>query len=188
MEPIVRRLFISFGLQYSFIANLYILVCAIQRQAHEEQIYGVIPIAGNYETSTGGSLDPHWTRLKTSSSHADSKLEGLRLEIGGGSFGKPKRKQQAVIEFICQRDDKTEERDESDDDDDDDEDKTAGEQVDDGKGGTLKFLSYEPPEKDGTEDVLRVEWNTPYACEDAEPEKSPKSSTHWGFFTWMFVM
>ena len=111
--------------------------------------------------------------------------------MGGASYGKPKRKQQAVIEFRCLRNGgETEKREEDEDDNDDEDRKRAGEQVDDGKGGKLKFLSYGPPDEDSKEDRLRLQWDTPYACEDAAqpPEKDPKTSTHWGFFTWMFVM
>ena len=167
---------------YSLTTTL--LVCAIQHKDDEEEVFGVIPIAGTYATGTGKSTDPKYTRLKTSSSHADSEKEGLRLEIGGGKYGT--RQQRAIIEFICTKDGSTERRrDEDENEDKGDLGNNTSEPADDGKGGKIKFLSYEsdPGNVDG--DLLRLEWDTKYACEDAPTQKP---GTHWGFFTWMFVM
>ncbi|KAL9626717.1 MAG: hypothetical protein Q9164_007811, partial [Protoblastenia rupestris] len=58
-----------------------------------------IPIAGDYSLTTGGDLNPQWTRLKSSASSEDREKEGLRLEMGGGKF--ENRKQKAIIEFLC---------------------------------------------------------------------------------------
>ena len=125
-------------------------------------------------------MDPKYTRLKTSSSHADSELEGIRLEIGGGKY--LERKQRAIIEFICPKDGSTERRE---DDGREGQIKSPSEPADDGKGGKIKFRSYEPDPGAADQDLLRLEWDTKYACEDTPKEKT---GTHWGFFTWMFVM
>ena len=113
----------------------------------------------------------------------------MRLEIGGGKYGT--RKQKAIIEFICIKGGSTERR-SDDEDDEDDEDEGKGDQgkktsepVNDGKGGKINFLSYEPDPGDVDEDLLRLKWDTQYACEDSPTEKP---GTHWGFFPWMFVM
>lgn len=166
-----------------------------------------IPIAGEFAHTIGGSLDPKWTRLKTSASNADREKEGLRLEMNGGKFEKVKQK--AIIEFICKPDaederkrrrdelhssnteerrDKDEDKDEdADDGDDDEEEDRSGEVTDDGHGGKLKYISWEP-ENDQTR-VLRLQWDTKYACEDAKSSNDAKSSSgHWGFFTWFIIM
>ena len=156
----------------------------------------VIPIAGEFSHNTGGALDPKWTRLKTSASNADREKEGLRLEMNGGSF--EKKKQKAIVEFICQPDLKDEDRrrdgfvrpyEDGDDDEKDgsenSEDDKNGEVADDGHGGKLKFISWEE-EKDVK--VLRLEWDTKYACEDAKDSGDESSSGHWGFFTWFIIM
>lgn len=66
----------------------------------------VVPIAGTFEMSSGGQLDPYWTKLKGSDSNADSEKEGLRLELKGGKYPinrKKGTKQKALIEFVCDR-------------------------------------------------------------------------------------
>ncbi|MCJ1416384.1 hypothetical protein MMC32_002719 [Xylographa parallela] len=162
-------------------------VCAIQYRLEEdgsleEKPFGVIPIAGQYTTTIGGDLDVQYTRLKTSSSHSDSQQEGLRMEMHGGKF--QKRKQKAVIELLCSKngDGATEKRDE--DEGSGDEKKTKKEVVEDGQGGRIKLISYEDVEG---EDVLRLQWNTKYACENIESE-DPKQSGGWGFFSWFFFI
>ena len=50
---------------------------------------------------------------------------------------------------------------------------------------SLKFLKYGPDIADDTVDLLRLEWRTKYACEDAPKENV---STGWGFFTWFILM
>ena len=107
--------------------------------------------------------------------------------------GSKKDKQKAVVEFLCPR--KKEERrqlrrdkdDKKAKKDDDEEDDTAdSEEVDDGAGGRLKFMKYEPVEDVW---VLNLEWTTEYACEDAKENEGKKmSSGHWGFFTWLIIM
>ncbi len=161
------------------------IVCGIQHLIEldgtlEPKPIGVINIAGEY-TSIGGALDPKYTRLKTSSSPADSQLEGLRMELRGGGYNK--KKQKAIIDFLCSTDDEggTEKREEREGED-NEEDKSE-EEVDDGHGGRLKFQSYEDVEHEG---ILRLQWKTKYACEDARD--SGRKSGGWGFFSWFFFM
>lgn len=145
----------------------------------------MIPIAGDFTHTLGGSLDPKWTRLKTSSASADREKEGLRLEMGGGKYdGEP---QKAVVELLCDR--SSEERPRAISKEDDElegghENKEA-EETDDGKGGILKFLSYEMV---GDTKVLSLEWHTKYACEDAKDGSRDGGGGHWGFFTWFIIM
>ena len=191
MEQMVSKISIieSFGSSNEMPSRELTLsvVCAIQYRLDEdgepeEKPFGVIPIAGQYPTTNGGKLDVQYTRLKTSSSHSDSQQEGLRMEMHGGKY--EKRKQKAVIELLCSKngDGATERRDE--DEGSGDEKTTLKESVDDGQGGRIKLISYEDVE--GV-DVLRLQWNTKYACENIESE-NPKESGGWGFFSWFFFM
>ena len=143
---------------------------------------GYIPIAGNFALGgTGETLEPKVSRLKG----GDSNREGVRLELHGGKYPMEKNgeKQQAVIDFICDRD-RTglegeaakQKRDEN------DNDESGGD--DDTK--SLRFKSY--GHEDGTDsDVLRLEWLTKYACEDYD-HSGGSGSNHWGFFTWLVVL
>lgn len=181
-------------------------VCGIERTYntfdHTSTISGVIPIAGNYPTESGRSLDPSWTRLKTSSSHADSEKDGVRLEMHGGMYPfddrKNRRKQKAVIEFICKpyrtglegeeeeeakEDVELARRREKEEDDD-------GEDEDTREGKSLRFISYGASDD---MDVLRLEWLTKHACEDAKEgggdgDGDGGRSRHWGFFTWFIIV
>jgi hypothetical protein len=172
-------------------------VCGIteltNKNTDKTRIQKVVNIAGNYETNAGGRLDPRWSLLQDSDSHADRDKEGLRLEMHGGKHpfkgkGKP---QMAIIEFICDKSrtgledggpyqmnngtPPAAKRDDFDDDDDDD---------DDDSDRSLRFVSY-GPQKKGM--VLRLEWRTKWACvgmaDDAEA-----GSNHWGFFTWFLII
>ena len=149
-------------------------VCGIKRvfdPGESTTSITVIPIAGSYPHDSGRTLDPKWTRLKTSSSHADSEKEGIRLEMHGGMFPlHDGRKQKAVIEFLC---DTSRE----------DEDEKNGHGK--GKGG-LSFLSYGAPDGEETE-VLRLEWRTKHACEKDMSGGKGKGG-HWGFFAWFIIM
>ena len=165
-------------------------VCGIRRELGEEKVKTTMDIAGNYELS-GSYLEPKLERLKTASAHADSQREGVRIELHGGHFNQ--RKQGAIIEFLCTKEGPTERRrgnEEGDDkkDNDTEDPSKGGEEVDDGKGGKLKFVSYGPKAEDSPEDVLRLTWITKYACENVTSEPGEKTGTHWGFFTWIFVM
>ncbi|KAL1302726.1 hypothetical protein AAFC00_003080 [Neodothiora populina] len=64
----------------------------------------VIPIAGEYASSNGRSLDPVLTRLKNSAAHGDADREGVRVELKGGRYPFDKssgQQQRAIIEFVC---------------------------------------------------------------------------------------
>ena len=156
------------------------LVCAIQRLTNLVEnlttIIDTIPIAGEYGLSTGSNMDPKWKRLKSSDSPDDREKEGVRLEVNG-----PKhegKKQKAFMDFICipkQEEEKIL---------DDDPDK-SGEEVDDEHGGNIKFRSWD---EEGDAKVLRLDWHTWYACEDAVKGNDRSSGGHWGFFTWFILM
>ncbi|KAL8843268.1 MAG: hypothetical protein Q9176_002221 [Flavoplaca citrina] len=159
----------------------------------------VIPIAGRYTLGAGTELDPEITRLKTSSSASDREKEGFRLALHGPKYPEKNGvKQKAVIEFLCN--DKAEEkkvmkktgtvaaRKADEDGDGEEEDHSAtGETADDGHGGTLKYLDYSMV---ADSQVLSLEWQTKYACEDAgkRGDDDKKSSGHWGFFTWFIII
>ncbi|KAI9820530.1 MAG: hypothetical protein M1832_003721 [Thelocarpon impressellum] len=167
-------------------------ICSIERISNKADdsstIAHVRPIAGNFDH--GRPIDAQVTRLKTSASHGDAEKEGLRLEMHGGEY--KKRKQKAVIEFLC--DSEAEERrrlkprreaidaDEDDDDDDDDDDDPVDE------NNRLKFISYGPVDDDAKEDVLRLEWTTKWACEGQTERDEGDSKGHWGFFTWFIII
>ena len=126
--------------------------------------------------------------MKDSPSHADREKEGLRLEIGGGKY--EKKAQKAYIEFICIP--KGKEGEDRmivyDDEDNEGEEDKSGEEVDDGNGGRIKYLSWDE-EQDSKARVLRLEWHTKHACEDAVSGGGSKpTSGHWGFFTWLILM
>jgi hypothetical protein len=163
-------------------------------------VEGVIPIAGNYETTNGKGLEPKFSRLKSE----DTQREGLRMELHGGQFNK--KNQMAIIEFQCDPNRSGNEGFEAAD------GKTisaraAGlfnlrgvgamgmgslakedaedEKEDDGK--SLTFVSY--GSTDDKTDLLRLNWRTKYACEDFEDDDdSSGKSSHWGFFTWFVIM
>ena len=164
-------------------------------------VEGVIPIAGNYETTSGKGLEPKFSRLKSE----DTQKEGLRMELHGGHFGK--KNQMAIIEFQCDLD-----RSENEGFDAADGQTISAhssdllniggaramdrgnlakadaedEKEDDGK--SLTYVSYGST-NDKT-DLLRLNWRTKYACEDFEEDEddSPGQSSHWGFFTWFVIM
>lgn len=194
-------------------------VCAIQRTYGSDEDKGlvrkVVPIAGDLADHGGSEFEYEAARLKTSS---DSPREGLRLTLKGGAYpldgpAENRKKQRAVIDFICDRDvEGTEgewaseveyEKDEK-------EKEKRGEGLagrgergllgarGDGlvggfadgeeqllkEGAALKFVSY-GVEPDGDFEELRLEWRTKYACENTfEDERS----AGWGFFTWFLIM
>ena len=143
-----------------------------------------VPIAGNYELSSGPSLNPKWKRLKSSDSPADRAKEGVRLGISGGKSDDGK-KQGAFIEFLCPKpaervrdlsDYLTAEEEEK---------GESGVEIDDEQGGKIKYMSWED---EGDTKTLRLEWHTQYACEDAIEGNDKSKSGHWGFFTWFILM
>ncbi|KAI5308708.1 hypothetical protein KEM55_005057, partial [Ascosphaera atra] len=178
---------------------------SIYQDGHKD-ITGTIPIAGNYVTGSGHTLDPKVKRLKSK----DSEVEGLRIKLHGGQYpfdSKNGRKQKAVIQMICDpnrtglegepkndKDGKKEQRDEA---------TAAGshgveakeEKADDktpeqdkpNNGTSLYFVSYEP---DDETDVLRLDWYTKYACEDYRDDNGgpAKNKPAWGAFTWIIIV
>ncbi len=153
----------------------------MKREIHEDgtdEIKATIPIAGNYVHESGRTLDPKITRLKS----GDHEVEGILVELHGGQYTSESktRKQQAVIEFVCDRGrsglegEPTEERQKRDDEPPKDEE--------DDNTRSLQFKSYGPVDNI---DVLRLKWLTERACETDEGEGE---SNHWGFFTWVIVL
>jgi hypothetical protein len=150
----------------------------------------VIPIAGDYTTQTGRTVDAKWELLRDSKSNSDADLEGLRGEFHGGVYPFNKKggtDQQAVVEFICDKKRTGLESDEKDDSDKEegDDDKVKRDEV---EGPSLRFVKYglEELEKGKKIGVLRLEWRTKEACEDAL-DQNPGSGS-WGFFTWFIIM
>jgi len=155
-----------------------------------------VAIAGDFTMSNGVHLDITPTRLKNSVSTPDTKREGLRLEIleGRDPFEKQKGttqvKQKAIVELIC------------------DKAKTGWEPLpepsvkssldgvfdnttasimESDEAGAIQYISYqEEPIRGENWGVLRLEWKTKYACEDAAVEHS--GSEGWGFFTWFIIL
>ncbi|KAL9129478.1 MAG: hypothetical protein Q9217_002074 [Psora testacea] len=166
-------------------------VCAIERLTNTVEgvttIEHTIPIAGDFSLSIGGNLDPQWTRLKSSASSADREKEGLRLEMHGGKYDG--KKQKAIVEFLCAVDgiDEFMRRDEIMDAYNEDKEKedNSGEETNDEHGGKLKLHSWEDEEE---VKVLRLDWHTKYACEDAKDSGGAPNSGHWGFFTWFIII
>jgi len=146
---------------------------------HEHvEVENVIPVAGNFDASTGSSLDPQVSRLKAQDSNAD----GLQIELNGGYYNK--KKQRAVIQLQCDKErtgnDDEERRRKRDDKEDDKKDTTPSDP-------SLTFVSYGPVEGKEAIEVVRFNWRTKYACEDyADSDEARK--TGWGFFTWFILM
>lgn len=137
-------------------------------------------MAGNYHTSEGKGLDPHYERLKAK----DSTVEGLEISLNGGTYGD--KKQKAVIRFECDPDrtgnegsqdaaSRLKRRDDGDDKDDD--------------NSSLTYVSWGPTGGKDDTDVLRLNWKTKYACEDFEEDDGDnKEKKGWGFFTWVILL
>ncbi|EEP82212.1 predicted protein [Uncinocarpus reesii 1704] len=127
------------------------------------------------------------TRLKAS----DSQQEGLRIELHGGKY--LKRKQQAVIELICDKsrsglddeDKQQRSKREGESPEDKDPESSDGDQSDPSKEKSLQFKSYGEV---GDIDVLRVDWRTKYACEGMQEGGEGGKSNRWGFFTWLIIL
>jgi hypothetical protein len=146
-----------------------------------------VAIAGDYTLKTGRHLEVKPTRLKNSLSHSDSEREGLSLELTGGKDNG--KNQKAIIELLCAPEKtgwepqpephtKSEMVRKRDDDDKNDDDADSA----------IKFISYkEESTKNENWDVLRLQWSTKYACEDAVSKPSDGSAS-WGFFTWFIVL
>jgi hypothetical protein len=157
------------------------------------------PIAGDYTLQNHRTIQATWTLLRDSKSNLDAGREGIRGELHGGKYPFDKKDgmdQMAIIEFVCDKERTGLEGDEKDDrdkDEDDTEDekirrREEGDDTDSSKGKSLKFNSYKEEELDKkTIGVLRLEWRTKYACEDAN-EGPGESSGRWGFFTWFIII
>jgi hypothetical protein len=134
-------------------------------------------------------LESFVTRLSTT---PRSDQEGLRVELSGGRYpldDKKGMKQKAVIDFLCNKDiDGTET--EIPEDDGKKEERGLLRRADDAKTQALVFKSYETEKDSKSEEdwsVLRLDWNTKYACESSINEDRG-DGTHWGFFTWFIIM
>ncbi|KAE9977140.1 hypothetical protein EG328_002203 [Venturia inaequalis] len=175
-------------------------VCGIEKTTNSAEnsngtTTGIFPIAGDYVTKLGHGLDAEVHRLKGSRSHSDSTEEGLTLELSGGKvpFNKTGKKQKAIIEFHCDRNTDGTDTDKDDTVEGDDDKKTEGmvkrDDEEKEKKAPMKFISYKN-EESGKEDwdVLRISWNTKYACEDAINDPPPNKESSWGFFTWFIII
>ncbi|KAJ4373376.1 type II membrane protein [Neocucurbitaria cava] len=193
-------------------------VCAIRETIDEasdnSSMITPIEIAGTYQTQAGRSMEPKFELLRNSKSNSDAAKEGLRIELHGGRYPFDDKKngvdQQAIIEFVCDKDRTGLEGDEKDDGEVVEPPK-EGDKEDDNKNGdekkeerlrrrdtnekgkcedsdrSLRFCGYqdEKTDKDKTIRTLRLEWRTQYACEDAPVQDG---GSHWGFFGWFFIM
>lgn len=134
-------------------------------------IHKIIPIAGDFDGDR--KLNPTFTRLKKSTTDANSE-EGVKIEYHGGLyFVDPEdKKQSAVVEYICDKDKTGLEGQERDKDKRDDKKEEK----------SLKFVSY-------SDNVLKLQWRTKQACEQAAGGGDDGSGgSHWGFFTWFIIM
>lgn len=147
------------------------------------EIENVIPVAGNFETSTGQGLNPVITRLKSQ----DSSADGLQIELSGGTYNKLKQK--AVVQLQCDRE-RTGNEQRRKRADEDDSDKDNDEDGDDETPSTnsLEFVSYGEVEGKERTQVLRLNWRTKYACEDFTEDEGADKKAGWGFFTWFILM
>ncbi|KAF3014400.1 hypothetical protein E8E14_004127 [Neopestalotiopsis sp. 37M] len=177
------------------------------------------PIAGNLQQYGGYPLDNEAIYLPTSDSNSDAEKDGVRLIVKGGwhEMNGQKRQQRAIIEFICDADLEGTEGEWKPEDEyvpgeDDKEERSLTdallyEAAEDGgdksekpvqlgyNNGTqaLIFNSYGPLDSDTNIDVLRLTWNTKYACQkrDGNGGDEPagdQPSSHWGFFTWIVIL
>ncbi|KIY02461.1 uncharacterized protein Z520_02600 [Fonsecaea multimorphosa CBS 102226] len=156
------------------------------------QVENVIPIAGNFESSTGAGLDPKVTRLKAQ----DANSDGLQIELNGGNYNHMKQK--AVVQLTCDKDRtgneekrkrsrKQKKRDDDGEDSDKDKDKNKDE-VEQPSTSSLEFVSYGQVEGKDKVEVLRLNWRTKYACEDYADSDEATRKSGWGFFTWFILI
>src|ERR1700748_969919 len=162
------------------------------QESEETELLEWVAIAGHFDLQTGAPLEVKPTRLKNT---GDS--EGLVLEMLGGkapvdkTTGRKQIKQKAIVELLCNREmsgwepspdpsaSKLVRRDDESDDD------TPKENA----GSALQFKSYDEEDIKGEPwKVLRLQWQSKYACEDASSSVPPSRDGHWGFFTWIFLM
>lgn len=115
------------------------------------------------------------------------------MELSGGRDPLDKKtgvKQKAIIDFLCDKDIDGTETETPEHEGDKKDERSLSTRADDPKKQALVFKSY-GTEKDAKSDeewgVLRLDWNTKHACEDAVNEDKG-DGTHWGFFTWFIIM
>ncbi|KAI1337332.1 autophagy-related protein 27 [Xylariaceae sp. FL0016] len=186
--------------------------CAIKRLIDLEKdgadiVDKVTPIAGELEIHGGGALDPILSPL--SKADPDSGNQGLRVVLQGGyskTDSGAKRKQQAVIDFVCddKRDgtegeydpeDKYERSDDplmaraaaanplafraaEDGDNDDGDDETPAKEVQLGieQDPSLKFNSYGPLLDNSNVDSLHLTWYSKHVCNSEADDGSDPDS------------
>jgi hypothetical protein len=179
-----------------------VIVCGVEYKTNKYDnttlVDRVIPVAGDYHLRHGQPLESEVFRLKGSDSNTDSDKEGVRVVLSGGKYpldSKSGKKQKAIIEFLCDpntdgKDAELDERPEepADGEKDGDKEKREDPKL---KEKSLRFISYEDQKiKDEEWGVLRLEWNTKYACEGAvdAPKEPGDGGAHWGFFTWLIIV
>jgi hypothetical protein len=181
-------------------------VCAIERLIKTDEkvdtIIKATPLAGELAIHGGGPFDYQVSRL--SETDPDSGNEGLRILMKGGFEEEKgvKRKQQTVIDFVCNKDldgteaeydpeDKYEHIDDTlqaraspllyrsvgaraEDDKDDKDDSTPSQEVQLGieKGPSLVFNRYGPSDSDTNVDVLHLTWSSKYVCQSKADDGS----------------
>lgn len=109
-------------------------------------------------------------------------MAGLIIELNGGIYGDPERKQKAIVKFLCDPNQTGTEPDLS---------PKARQEVSEGmlniETTSLKFVDYERNRPNTDVDILSLEWYTEYACERSTEDGAAKGR-HWGFFTWFLIM
>jgi autophagy-related protein 27 len=150
------------------------------------EVENVIPVAGNFDSSTGGSLDPKVSRLKAQ----DSNTDGLQIELNGGNYNHMRQK--AVIQLQCDKDrtgnEEKRKRKAKRDGEDEDDKKGDDKKEEQPNSSSLQFVSYGQVEGKEKIEVLRLNWKTKYACEDYADSDEAAKKSGWGFFTWFVLM
>jgi len=176
-------------------------VCGVDLETNwvenKTMVHEVVPIAGDYQMNHGLKLESTVQRLKDSESNTDSDKEGIRVTLSGGKSNnnnKNGKKQKAVIEFLCDpendgKDTEVDDRPEDPDEDGKGEGEKRKREEKENKEKSLRFISYKDEKGDKGEEwgVLRLEWNTKYACENAV-DMPKEAGAHWGFFTWLIII
>ncbi|KAI1492832.1 autophagy-related protein 27 [Biscogniauxia mediterranea] len=189
-------------------------VCAIKRQIElgekgSDIVQKAIPIAGELEIQGGGALDPEVSRLSVVD--PDLGKQGLRVVLKGGydeTTSHVKRKQQAIIDFVCDEsrdgsegeydpEDKYERSDdplearatdplsflaaqEGGNDEDDDDAPTKEVQLGIENDPSLVFVSYGAMEGQDNTDVLRLRWSSKHVCASTADDGSDGSDGSGG--------
>ena len=167
----------------------------------------LIPVAGDID-------DTHRLDAKaTLFGPADKSPEGVRVVLNGANY--TGHGQCTVIEFVCDMNRTGLEgvakpavaamarmlrlrRDEKKDDEKKGDEKKGNDKDKDQSKSSLTFKSYEYSEE-LKKDTLQLEWRTRQACEeyvkkggdkgkDGDKGGKDDSSSHWGFFTWVFIL